>query len=328
MMQRSITRSLFPGQVAALVLASAFGIPALAQQDQSQPAATPQTTSSSTAQPSPQALPNPSATKEGFWGRMNPFARQKWVHKQVDPIKDRLSELDELNAKNAKDIQDVDSRAQAGIKQAQSTADQANQTATAAGTQAQQAGDTAKGASQHVDSINTTVQGLDQYKQINEVDVAFRGGQPTLSKDAKAELDTLAASVTGHQGYILEIEAHSPAHGAVGIENSAKLADAVKRYLVTEHQIPVYRLHAVAMGNAQVQTASTDEAMPATPSGTTGTPSGATGSSSGTMASGAEQQKPVHAKSEVHIRVMENSLAAQDSTSPHGVASMNGAERP
>jgi hypothetical protein len=66
--------------------------------------------------------------KEGFWGRVNPFARKKWVKKQTDPINDRLTELDGLNAKNAKDIKDVDSRAQAGIHQAQSTADAANQT--------------------------------------------------------------------------------------------------------------------------------------------------------------------------------------------------------
>ncbi len=28
-------------------------------------------------------------SKEGFWGQMNPLARKKWVHRQVDPIKDR-----------------------------------------------------------------------------------------------------------------------------------------------------------------------------------------------------------------------------------------------
>jgi outer membrane protein OmpA-like peptidoglycan-associated protein len=225
--------------------------------------------------------------KEGFWGHMNPFARKVWVHKQVDPIKDRVSELDEVNAKNARDITDVDGRAQSGIHQAQSTADAANQAATAAGQQAQQAGDTAKGASDHVDKLNGTVSGLDQYRQINEMDVAFRGGQPILSKDARGQLDELAANLTGHQGYILEIEAHSPAAGSVGIQNSERLAEAVKRYLVTEHQIPVYRMHAVALGNVHSQ-ADTDD-------------------------------KPVRTSS-VHIRLMENSLAAQGAAPPNGGA--------
>jgi outer membrane protein OmpA-like peptidoglycan-associated protein len=225
------------------------------------------------------------------------MARKKWVKKQTDPINDRLSELDEVNAKNAKDIQDVDGRAQAGIRQAQSTADAANQTATAAGTQAQNANNIAQGASGHVDKLHTTVNGIDQYKSINELDVAFKGGQAVLSEDAKKQLDDLADSVKGHQGYIVEVEAHSPAHGSLGIQNSERLAASVKRYLV-EHDIPVYRLHAVALGNAQ--------------------PAGAAGS---------DDAKPVRTSS-VHIRLMENSLAARDAASPQGAASTTGAERP
>ena len=34
-----------------------------------------------------------------------------------------------------------------------------------------------------------------------------------------------------------------------------RLAEAVERYLVTEHQIPVYRMHFVALGNAEVASA-------------------------------------------------------------------------
>jgi hypothetical protein len=67
--------------------------------------------------------PLPTKSNEGFWGKMNPLARKKWVNRQVAPVKDRLNELDQLSAKNANDIKDVDSRAQAGIHQAQSTAD-------------------------------------------------------------------------------------------------------------------------------------------------------------------------------------------------------------
>jgi len=42
--------------------------------------------------------------KEGFWGRVNPFARKKWVNDRVEPIKGQLSELDEVNARNGRDI--------------------------------------------------------------------------------------------------------------------------------------------------------------------------------------------------------------------------------
>jgi hypothetical protein len=235
-----------PGQLASLALASALALPMMAQQ----PAGTPPPTAPAAAQSTPPAATATPDAREGFWGRVNPFARKKWVNRRVDPLKDRLSELDEMNAKNARDIQDVDGRAQSGIRQAQSAADAANQAALAAADRAQAAGATAQGAAGRVDGLNATVAGLDQYRQATEVEVAFRASQPVLSEAARKQLDDLAASLTGRQGYILEIEAYAPGAGSVGIQRSARLAEAVKRYLVAEREIPVYRLHSVALGNA------------------------------------------------------------------------------
>jgi len=310
-------RNYIPGRLALVALASAIAIPAGAQQAQpappqdnppaaaqSQPATTPQqdTNAAQSQQPSPdvnqQRLSNKS--KEGFWGHMQPFARKKWVKRQTDPISDRLTELDQVTAKNAKDIQDVDARAQAGIKQAQSTADTANQTATQASSQAQNASTVAQGASGHVEQINTKVSGLDQYHPVSEIDVPFRRGSTVLSKAAQDQLDQLIQNVNGRQGYIIEMEAHAPGHGAVGIQSSARLAEVVNRYLV-EHDIPVYRLHAVAMGNAQVASNDANNAE--------------------------EPGKPVRTAS-VHVRLMENSLAAQGAASPQGAVPSSGAERP
>ena len=286
MTKRFGVSKLFPGQCAVALLASALVVPAVAQQTSSEPQSTPPAATSQ--QPSSPANAMPS-DKEGFWGHVNPFARKKWVKKRLDPINDRLTELDQVNAKNASDIKDVDARAQAGIQHAQSTADAANQAATAAGTQAQNASNVAQGASGHVDKLNGTVNGLDQYHQISDVDVPLHSA--VLSKDAKAQLDTLATSLAGHQGYIVEIEARAPGAGAVGIQNSQRLAESVERYLVTEHQIPVYRMHFVALGNTPIETAGADP-----------------------------NAKPARIRAgSVHIRLMENSLAAQDSTSPHGM---------
>jgi outer membrane protein OmpA-like peptidoglycan-associated protein len=290
--------SSFPRQCAVLILASAIGIPVWAQQAPATGDSQSAPPSASQQQPSPEAS-SLNGPKEGFWGRVNPFARKKWVQKRLDPINDRLTELDQVNAKNARDIKDVDARAQAGIQQAQASADKANQTAMAAGAQAQTASGTAQQASSHVDQINTTVNGLDQYRSITDLDVSFRPGTTVLTADSRQKLDELASGLTGHNGYVLEMEAHSPASGSVGIQSSERLADAVKRYLVTEHQIPVYRLHAVALGNAQESTPGDDNA------------------------------KPMRIKSSsVHVRLMENSLAAQASASPQSAAVSTGAVQP
>jgi outer membrane protein OmpA-like peptidoglycan-associated protein len=287
-----------PRQLAVLALASAIGIPAWAQQSQQ--------ANQQTQAPSAETQPSPTATsthnkpaQEGFWGKVNPLARKKWVKKQTDPINDRLGELDELTAANAREIKDVDSRAQAGIKRAQSTADQANQTATAAGTQAQNANGIAQGASNHVGQLDTTIKGIDQYKQVTDLDITFKRGTTVLSDDARKQLDDFAAGLNGQKGYVLDIVAQSPRAGSPGVQNSQRLADAVKRYLVTEHQIPVYRMHSVALGNAQE------------------IPSGGEGQT-------AEKIRT----SNVHVRLMQNSLAAQAGTTPQGVPSSAGAERP
>src|SRR5271168_2121817 len=194
--------------VATLVLAASLGIPAFAQSNTSNqssptsPNAQVQTGASASgtsngmnpADNSTYATGQPLSTQsnEGFWGHMNPFARKKWVKRQLDPVKDRLNELDQLSAKNANDIKDVDSRAQAGIHQAQSTADAANQQAQQASTQAGQAQQMAQQANAQTSQLNTTVTNLDQYQQINDTELHFRSTQVALNAKAKEALDQVA----------------------------------------------------------------------------------------------------------------------------------------
>jgi len=171
-----------------------------------------------------------------------------------------------------------------------------------ANTQAQNANNAAQNASTHVDKINNTVNGLDQYQQVTDVELRFRGGTPELTSDSKTKLDELASSLTGREGYILEMDAHSPAAGSAGIQNSERLAEAVKRYLVSEHQIPVYRMHSVALGN-ETEMASNN--------------------------TGDQDQKPERVRySSVHLRLMENSLAARADASPQSAPAAAGAEQP
>ncbi len=194
-----------------------------------------------------QPLPPPS--KEGFWGHMNPLARKKWVHRQIDPVKDRVNELDQLQSKNANDIRDVDSRATAGIKRANDAASLADQHAGAAQTRADQANGLATSAGSRTDALHGTVSNLDQYQTVSATAVPFLAGHTTLSRAAKSDLDAVATKLAGEKGYILEIQGYSRA----GIAPSQAMADAVVRYLVTEHQVPVYRIYKSGLGRATAQ---------------------------------------------------------------------------
>ena len=240
----------------ALPLAAVLAVPALAQttsstQDQSAPAATQQTQSGDTATgKAPLAPPS----REGFWGRINPFARKNYVKRQTEPIRDRVNELDDLTAANSKAIKDTDSRAQAGIKLASDKANEADQHAIDAGNKATMAQNTAQQANTRIQTVETVVSNIDQYKASNQTEIRFRPGQTVLSKNAKDALDEMATSVKGQKGYIIEVQGFSSGKGQTAIQNSQKMAESVVRYLVLNHEIPVYRIYLVGMGNAPVGT--------------------------------------------------------------------------
>ena len=115
----------------ALLLTAVLALPALAQQaaptTQDQPAAAAGASGKPALQPD---------THEGFWGKINPFARKKYVQRQTAPIRDRVNELDELTSANTKMIKDTNARAQEGIRLASTKANEADQHAIDAGNKA------------------------------------------------------------------------------------------------------------------------------------------------------------------------------------------------
>jgi outer membrane protein OmpA-like peptidoglycan-associated protein len=264
----------------ALFVAVVLALPAFAQQtgstSQDQPAASQptqaapatQTTPSSTdqaASTSPQTVgatgkqPLQAETHEGFWGKINPFARKKYVQRQTEPIRDRVNELDELTANNSKQIKDVDARAQQGIQLASAKANEADQHAIDAGNKAQTAQQTATQANTRLTTVEQVVGNIDQYKATTQTEIRFRPGQSVLSQNAKTALDDMATPLKNQRGYIIEVQGFSSGHGQAAIATSQKMADSVVRYLVLNHDVPVYRIYVVGMGNAPVPSASTDD---------------------------------------------------------------------
>lgn len=233
--------------LSVVVLGTTMGMSALAQSaTQAAPAAAPAPNNMSVDDKSTYATGKPleSQSKEGFWGHLNPLARKKWVHRQIDPVKDRVNELDQLQSKNANDIRDVDSRATAGINKAQSAAQLADQHAMDAANRANAAQTTATTASNRATSLNTTVGNLDQYQEVSSAAVPFVSGRTTLGPKAKAELDDVATKLANEKGYIIEVQGYSRS----GVSTSQAMADSVVRYLVTEHQVPVYRIYKSGLG--------------------------------------------------------------------------------
>lgn len=246
----------------SLCLAAALAVPAVAQQNQSntqdQPQAqaqqqTDQTQSADQSQTATGKEPLKYERHEGFWGHLNPFARKKYVNRQLDPVRGRVNELDELTAKNSKMIADVDSRATEGIRNAMSKANEADTHAVDAGNRANQAEQSAQTAHTRITGVEQTVSKLDQYQPVTQAEIRFRPGQSALSQTAKEALDQIATTVKGQKGYIVEVEGFSPGRGTAAVESSRSMAQMVVRYLVLNHDVPLYRIYTVGMGNAPMQ---------------------------------------------------------------------------
>ncbi|MGO9863998.1 MAG: OmpA family protein [Terriglobales bacterium] len=241
----------------ALLLAVMVSSPVFAQQSSSastQAAAQP-ATKADTATGKDPLQPE---TREGFWGRVNPFARKKYVARQTQPISDRINELDELTASNGKAIKDTDARAQQGIQLASAKASEADQHAVEAGNKAQAAQQTAQQAHARLTTVEQVVTNIDQYQPTTQTEIIFKPGQTVLSENAKTALDEMATPLKNQRGYVVEVQGFASGHGQAAISSSQKMAESVVRYLVLNHDIPVYRIYLVGMGNAPVPVSSTE----------------------------------------------------------------------
>jgi len=237
----------------AACLSSALILPGFAQQGNSD---------SSTSQAANQNLstrePLQEPAPKNFWDGddpnlvnlvIHPFATKKYVQRHTQPIRDRINELDELTSENARQIKDVDSRSQQGLQMASEKSSLADQHASDAANKAQLAQTAANDATTKVSSAEQMVNGIDQYKGSAQTEIRFRPGQTVLSKSAKDALDQMATPLKDQRSYIIEVRGFAPGHGQTAIASSQKMADSVVRYLVLTHNIPVYRIYELSMGN-------------------------------------------------------------------------------
>jgi outer membrane protein OmpA-like peptidoglycan-associated protein len=257
--------------IISLPLAAVIAVPAFAQNQQATSTSTQATPTQTQADQKPQSdnlqstqtatatessrEPLKVESKEGFWGKLNPFARKKYVRRQMEPVVGRVNELDELTASNSKMIRDVDTRATEGIRLASAKANEADQHAVDAGNRAAQAQDTAMQANNKLVQVEKVVTSIDQYQPVTSAEIRFKAGQSILSKKAKEALDQIAEPMKDQNGYVIEVQGFSAGSGSASVAQSQKMADSVVRYLVLEHNIPVYRIFTVGMGNAAVKTA-------------------------------------------------------------------------
>jgi outer membrane protein OmpA-like peptidoglycan-associated protein len=167
---------------------------------------------------------------------------------RVDPIETRLAEVEtklvqsEQNAQRlsgqVEEVSAVAKAARSAAKAAQDTGDQANAAAKDAAREGIEAAkETARAANERISS-------LDDFDVKSSATVLFALSSSTLSKEAKAQLDSLAQATKTEKGFMLEVTGFTSAEGdaAANERLSQNRADAVVRYLTETHGVPLRRL--------------------------------------------------------------------------------------
>jgi OmpA-OmpF porin, OOP family len=180
-------------------------------------------------------------------------ATKNYVRTQTQPLADHTDQLDQKTAENNRALHDVDDRAQAGIKQAQGSADSANQNAQNATQAANSADQAANDVAHRADTLDSVVKGLDSYKEMGKVSVTFGFDKAVLTKDDMAQLDTFAGQLGSTQNFILEVTGGTDSTGPAqyNYDLSQRRADAVVQYLAAKYNIAPHRFYLIGIGKDQ-----------------------------------------------------------------------------
>jgi len=153
-------------------------------------------------------------------------ARANPLEERAKVAEGRLSEVEQNAQKLSGQIDElaaVSNAARGGAKAAQETAD---------------------AAISGVNATNDRISALDDYVPQETTSVNFRAGSSVLTAEGKAKLDAIATKALNAKGYVLEVTGFADSTG--GTERNRALsqrrADAVIRYLVEQHQIPLRRI--------------------------------------------------------------------------------------
>src|ERR1017187_9700260 len=198
-------------------------------------------------------------------------ATKKYVRNTTAPIQAKVDQVGTQTTQNSQQIEDTkgqlkqaDDKAQSGINAAQeraSAADQhaaaadqhagvADQHATDAMNKAKQAGDMADANNKDLNKLRSVVANIDDYKMQTSASVPFAFDKFALTASAKEDLDKLAGSLGADKHFVISVEGYTDSTGnkAYNEALSRKRADAVVTYLVAKHDVPIYRIHMIGLG--------------------------------------------------------------------------------
>jgi outer membrane protein OmpA-like peptidoglycan-associated protein len=187
-------------------------------------------------------------------------ASKKYVRSQVNGVNARINQVDKttndkisyLNNKQQTDISQVNERISTTdqkVSEVAETAQQAQGSASRAMEVGEANGSKIAANSAAIDNLGAGVAYALNYQQVEKADVTFAYNRATLTPDARAVLDMIAAKVQSLPRAVVEVAGFTDKSGspAYNLALSRRRAEAVERYLVLQ-KVPLRSIHIVGLG--------------------------------------------------------------------------------
>jgi peptidoglycan-associated lipoprotein len=162
------------------------------------------------------------------------------VDNKVDTLSKSVEETQQRTRANEGRIGEVDQKAQA-----------ANQRAAAAGQRADEAYGAANKVNARADAIEAASKRLVFEVVLSEDKGGFKFGQAKMPADMQTQIDEIVTQLKANpNGGYIEIEGHTDNVGPKDINYKVGLerAEAVKRYLYENQQIPLHKINVISYG--------------------------------------------------------------------------------
>jgi len=159
------------------------------------------------------------------------------VNDKVDTLSKSVEETQERTKANEAKIGDVDQRAQAASQRAYGRADEAYAAADKVNARA--------------DKIEASSKRIVYEVVLSEDKSGFKFGQAKMPADMQSQIDQIVTQLKANpNGGYIEIEGHTDNVGtkAVNYKLGMERAEAVKRYLYENQQIPLHKMNVISYG--------------------------------------------------------------------------------
>jgi len=178
-------------------------------------------------------------------------ATKKYVKTSIDDVATKINDKVETLSASVEEVQERTRKNEQRIGQAEQRLGEVDQKAQAANTAAANARTVATSAVAKAEEVEKTAKRLVYEVTLTQDQADFKAGQAEVPVEAKARIDELVAQLKSNpNGAYIEVEGHTDSTGPLDYNKQLGLerAEAVKRYLYEQHQIPLHKISVISFG--------------------------------------------------------------------------------